>query len=225
MNRTRRSLVAALVAVGLTLGCLYWIDQGRAREAGALRREIAGLRARAAAEREQTRVPATTVATVAAPAPVVTQRPPAAPAPPPPPLPIYRNEGRATARAALQTLAWACDQGDAATVQTMLVFDDAARTKAEQLFTSMPPEARGSWRTVEDMAASVITLSVMASPFPDADVLEHIELEDVSPERARLHLRGTRRDGLEFQRTGAGWSYVISEVMVDRYIQQQAAGR
>lgn len=222
MSRAGRSSVAALAAVGVTLGCLYWIDQGRAREAGELRREIAGLRAGAATEREQSRVPAMTVA---APAPVVNPTPAVVPATPPPPLPIYRNEGRATARAALQTLAWACDQGDAATVQAMLVFDDVARTKAEQLFSSMPLDARGSWRSVEDMAASVITLSGMQAPFPAADVLEHVELEEMSPDRARLHLRGTRRDGMEFQRTGAGWSYVITEAMVDRYIQQQAAGR
>ncbi|MBE2214307.1 MAG: hypothetical protein IAE82_10590 [Opitutaceae bacterium] len=223
MNRVGRSSLGALAAAGLTLGCLYWIDQRRAGEAGALRSEIAGLRARAAA-REPVAPPAM-AATPGGGVSVATPAPTAAPATPPPPLPIYRNEGRATARAALQTLAWASDRGDVTTVQAMLVFDDAARTKAEQLFSSMPPEARGSWRSVDDMAASLITMSGMQAPFPAADVLEHIELEPLSPERARLHLRGTRRDGLEFQRTSTGWSYVISEVMVDRYIQQQAAGR
>ena len=223
MNRLHRTAVAVLAACGLTLGCLYWVDQGRASEADALRSEIAGLRGRAAARKP---VPSTAmVATPLAAVPVVAPAPAATPVAPPPPLPIYRNEGRATARAALQTLAWACDQGDVAAVRAMLVFDDAARTKAEQLFSAMPPEARGSWRTVEDMAASVITFSGMASPFPAADVLEHIELEPLSPERARLHLRGTRRDGLEFQRTSAGWSYVISETMVDRYIRDLATAR
>jgi hypothetical protein len=224
MNRAGRSSVAVLAAAGLTLGCLYWIDQGGAREAGALRREIADLRERSAAERKPEHVPTSTVpspavSTIAAPAAPITA------IEPPPPLPIYRNEGRATARATLQTLAWACDQGDATTVQAMLVFDDAARAKAEQFFKSLSPEARGTWRTVEDMAALLITRSGMEAPFPAADVLDSVELEELSPDRVRMHLRGTRRDGSEFQRTSAGWSYVITETMVDRYTQQRAAGR
>jgi len=213
------------VAVGVTLGCLYWIDQGRAREAGALRREIAELRARAAAAGGRSALPATTAATAVAVAPVAHPAPPVADATPPPPLPIYRNEGRASARAALQTLAWASDRGDVAAVQDMLVFDDVARVKAQRFFESLPPEARGSWRTVDDMAAMLITKSGMEAPFPAADILDAVELETIGPDRARMRMHGTRRDGAEFQRTSAGWSYVITEAMVDRYMRQAANPR
>lgn len=225
MNRVGRSSVAVLAAVGLTLGSLYWIDQGRAREAGALRREIAELRARTAAQRVREPVTAALMATAAATAPVVTQPPPVAPTTPTPPLPIYRNDGRATARAALQTLAWASDRGDVAAVQAMLIFDDAARAKAEQFFATLSPDARGTWRTVDDMAALLITRSGMEAPFPAADVLDSVEFEELSPDRVRMRLRGTRRDGSEFQRTSAGWSYVITEAMVERYVRNPANPR
>lgn len=107
----------------------------------------------------------------------------------------------------------------------MLVFDERARTKAEQFFASLPPEARGTWRTVDDMAGALITQSGMEAPFPSADVLDAVEIEELTADRARLHLRGTRRDGSEFQRTSTGWSYVITEAQVDRYLQQRAGGR
>jgi len=227
MNRLHRTGVAVLAAGATTLGWLYWAQQARVREAVALRREIADLRVRIEAERERSRA----VAAVAAVVDRVPDTPVASPAPsrgpevPPSPPPIYRNAGRATPRATLQTLAWASDRGDVAAVGALLVFDEAARVKAQQFFDALPPEARGDWRTVDDMAAMLMTRSGMEAPFPAADVLEAVEIETLGPDRARMRMRGTRRDGSEFQRTSEGWSYVITEAMVDRYTRQAANTR
>ena len=59
--------------------------------------------------------------------------------------PTYRNDGLATPGATLQTLAWACDQGDMATMEKLQVFDPPAREKAMQFFPSLPPEIRAQW--------------------------------------------------------------------------------
>jgi hypothetical protein len=229
MSRIRSSILAALAAAGVTTGCLYLLNQPGNREAGALRLEIADLRSRAV-EHDRTRAVAAAVSSVSAPAPApavpVAVAAPASMAAPAP-MPIYRDEGRATARAALQTFAWACDRGDQATVQAMITFDDVARVKATQMFAAIPPGARSAWRTVDDMAAALLTQNGMAAPFPAADVLEHVQIEEVSADRMRIRLSGRRND-TEFQRTSTGWSYVITEPMVDRYIEQQqaaAAGR
>lgn len=212
--------MVALVAGGLTFVCLTWLDRGRAREAGELRREIAALRAQRVS-RPKPAVAASPVVGVAA-----TSHQPSPGAPSPlPPTPVYRNEGRATARAALHTLAWASDRGDVAVVGAMLIFDEPARAKADTMFAALPLSARGDWRTVDDMAAALMTRSGMEAPFPEAEVLDAVKIEEIGADRVRMRLAGTHRDGAEFQRTGAGWSFVITEPMVDRYIQQRVVER
>lgn len=228
MSILKTSLTTACIASLVTAGCLYALHRSAAREAAALQRENTRLR-QAAIERHRAAptpspVPAPPSPGVAVPAgsraavPEESQ-PLSAPAP------NYRNEGQATARAALQTFAWACDQGDAAAVARLITFDDAARAKAIVWFDSMAPASRPKGATVEAMAASVLTLAGMALPFPSSDILEHVPLEEISESRARLRLPGLARNGTEFQRTSEGWKYAITESMVDDYVARTARAR
>lgn len=220
MLTLRLSIITALASAVLTAGCLYYIHHRRSAEAGRLRwqnnqlRVQAVARARDAAPRNQ---PVVTVAPPREnPAAVAESLPQTDPIVPP----IYRNEGTASPRAALQTFAWSCDQGDARAVANLIVFDEAARAKAVQLFDHMPAQARGSWTSVDDMAAGLLTMSGMSAPFPNADVLERAELEELSTDRVRLRLNGAPRDGTEFQRTAQGWKFAVTEAMVDGYIRR-----
>lgn len=217
MSPLKTSVLVAPLAALATVAALFFLHQSRAREARSLRDENDRLR-RTAFERlhpalaAPASAPATTAAAAPTPAPVdSTTRPPA-------PAPLYRDEGRATPLAALQTLAWACDRGDDATVSRMLYFDPAAQKKAEAYFASLPADARAHWPTVNDMAATLLTRDIMEHPFPAAEILATATTEPLSPDRVVVRLPGTPKDGGEYQRTATGWSYAITEAAVDAYL-------
>ena len=212
MSPIKASLLAALASAVLTAGLLYYLNLHRAREAAVLRRNNNLMRVQAS-QRHQ--------------AQAAVLAPPAQPgekiATPPEPAPVaaaenYRNEGRATPRAALHTFAWACDRADAATVSRMIHFEPAARELAEALLAGLPESERDKFRTVDEMAATMLTLNVMAHPFPNAAVLDAAMLEPLGEERASLRLPGTAKDLIQFQKTGEGWKYVITDAMAEAYL-------
>ena len=171
-----------------------------------------------ASQRQQTRSAATRSA---APSPVaIIPAAPAASIPTEKSAEYYRNEGNATPLATLQTFAWACDRGDIETVGRLLHIDAAARPKAEAFMAALPVSARAQWKTVDEMAASLLTRSIMASPFPNADILATATIETVSENRVRLRLPDVPKDGTEYQKTAEGWKYVLTEAVVDAYINQ-----
>lgn len=134
--------------------------------------------------------------------------------------PTYRNEGQATPAAALQTLAWACDRGDMATMEKLQVFDAAAREKTMKFFPSLPPEIRAQWATPEAMSAALYISDGMDHPYPGAAVLEHAEFETINPTRVRLHLPGANGDDYEFQLTTEGWKVAVTMEVVDAAIKK-----
>lgn len=218
MSPLKSSLIVALVSVAATAGGLYYLQQQRGREAASLRRQNNAMRVQLN-QRWQSRKPdAAPDATVAGQA--ATPRANPLPAPGRGPVDNYRNEGQASPRAALQTLAWACDRGDAETVGRMIYFDESARRKLEVYLAAVLKDNSTQWKSVDDLAASMLTYHGMSRPFPNADILEVAVIETVSEDRAMLRLRGTARDRTQFQRTAEGWKYVVTEALVDAYIAQ-----
>jgi len=128
---------------------------------------------------------------------------------------VYRNVGMATPIATLQTMAWACDQGDVATARALFVIDDSARPEASAVYAAMPAEARAEWKSVEAAAAAIIVSNGIEHPYPSAEVLALAKVESVTAGRVRLLLPGTDVTGLVFQQTTEGWKYVISKAVVD----------
>lgn len=217
MSPLKSSLFAALASAVLTAGLLYYINQQRAREAAVLRRNNNQMRVQAS-QRHQAQ--ATALAPPARAGEMI--------ATPPEPIPVaaaenYRNEGRATPRATLHTFAWACDRADAALVSQMILLDPAARELAEALLAGLPEKERIKYGTVDEMAAAMLTLNVMAHPFPPAAVLEVAVIEPLGEDRAVLRLPGTAKDRSQFQKTGDGWKYVITDAMAEAYLKNSAA--
>lgn len=134
----------------------------------------------------------------------------------------YRNEGQDTPLSALQTYAWACDHGDVARMETLIVFDVAARKKADDYFATLPRTVRTQWASLDAMAAAIHISAGMNNPFPGAALLQQARFESSSPDRVVVVMPGTNADRSEFQRTAAGWKLVITEAMVDAHIQQEA---
>lgn len=132
----------------------------------------------------------------------------------------YRNEGQATPHAALQTFAWACDQGDEELMQKLLVFDDIARKKIEAHLNGLPSEARPAGGSLEAMAAALYVSDGIQHPYPVAAVLERARFEPITPVRVILRLAGANGNGYEFQHTAEGWKVAITDAVVDGYIKQ-----
>jgi hypothetical protein len=223
MSPFRTSLFAALFSVVATAGALYYFQQGRSRELRQLQRQNNQMRAEAnrrylatlgEADRSPPVFSRATTTGKAAPtqAAAATSAPPRAE--------YYRDEGNATPDAALQTFAWACDRGDTDAVARLLHIDAGARPKAEEFFASLPPAARTQWKNVDAMAATILTRSFMSAPFPNADILETATVETISTDRVRLRLPDVSIDGTEYQKTQHGWSYVLTEAVVDSYIER-----
>lgn len=230
MSPLKTSLVVGLLSGVITAGGFFYFHQGRMREFHRLQSQNNRMRLEAY-QRSLVRD------TIAKPAPSAgsfglkeTVSVSVVAAKPATKLPdYYRNEGNATPLAALQTFAWACDRGDAEAVGRLLYIDAAARPKVEAFMASLPEKVRAQWKTVDEMAAAILTESIMARPFPNADILETATPEPVGEGRIKMRLPNVPKDGTEYQKTAQGWKYVVTEAAVDAYLrhvaEQAKAGR
>ena len=221
MSPLKSSLTAAVLSVVVTAGGLFYLQRSRVREARQLQLQNGQMRAEAS-RRHQAAADARNPPVSARPTTTVNSSPAitAAENPARNPAEYYRNEGNATPLATLQTFAWACDRGDTETVRRLLHIDAGARPRAEAFMASLPEAARAQWKNVDEMAATVLTRSIMGRPFPNADILETATAEPITADRVRLRLPDVPRDGTEYQKTPEGWKYVLTEAVVDDYIRR-----
>lgn len=204
---------AAIVAAALTIGGLIYRQRLQDGEIRHLRSENSRLRGEAYRRVTAAAASAPTAAVAARATPAVgtaTARTTAAPE-------EYRNEGRATARAALQTLAWSCDRGDIETLTKLMRLEPAARAKVDVYYASLPADVRSRWKSADEMVATFVSVGAQMSPFPSADVLEAAVMESAGEDRLLLRIPGTNKDRLAFQRDADGsWSYTMDAAMMDR---------
>ncbi len=86
---------------------------------------------------------------------------------------------------------------------------------------SLPPGKVPPGLTPEAMAAGLIAQMYQAHPFPNPTALDQITFTPASDDLVTVNAAGYfSLDQKQFQRTPTGWSYVISEVMVDNYLAQ-----
>ncbi len=221
MSPLKTSLIVSVVSVLVTAGGLYYFQQGRTREARHLRSQNnrmlleANQRVMARQSAAPTPTSSGSVAAGSASAPAA--------APVSRMAEYYRNEGNATPLATMQTFAWACDRGDIETVQRLLFVEEAARPKVEAFVAALPENVRAQWKSVDETVAALLTESVMGRPFPRHDILATATPEEVSAGRIRLRMPNVPRDGTEYQQTADGWKYVLTEKVVDAYINQVRA--
>jgi hypothetical protein len=219
MSPLKASLVFGLLSGVVTAGALHYFHQGRTREFHRLQSQNNRMRLEAyqrSVGRSVAESPSVTSTQ-----PVASVGPAAVPSSAAPIVArmaeYYRNEGNATPMATLQTFAWACDRGDTDTVGRLLHIDAAARPKAEAIFASLPEKVRAQWKTVDEMAAALLTESIMGKPFPNADILETATVETISADRVKMRMPNVPKDGTEYQKTPEGWKYAVTEKMVDDY--------
>ena len=134
------------------------------------------------------------------------------------PVRSYLNAGQATPIATLQTMAWACDQGDVGTMARLFIIDGAAGPKVDAIYSGIPAGLRAEWNSAEALAAAIIVHNGIEQPYPGSEVLALAKIEPIMERRVALILPGAIVSGLVFQQTADGWKYVVSEAVVDDYI-------
>ncbi len=212
MKTLKWCVLAAVVAAVLTAGGLAWRQKREDGEIWRLRSANNRLRSetyRRQAALEKAAAPGAPVAITAASA-----KPTAAAARA---VEEYRNEGRATARAALQTLAWCCDRGDVPALVQLTQLEPEARAKAEAYYAGLPADVRTRWKSADEMVATLLSVATQMSPFPSADVLDAATMEPAGEDRMQLRVPGTNKDRLPFRRGADGnWNFVLDAAMMDR---------
>jgi len=211
MKTLKWCVLTAAVAAALTAGGLAWRQK---REDGDIRRlRSANNRLRSEAYRRQ----AAAEKAVAPSAPVAITAAGAKPAAAARAVEEYRNEGRATARAALQTLAWCCDRGDVPALVQLTQLEQEARAKAEAYYASLPADVRTRWKSADEMVATLLSMATQMSPFPSADVLDAATMEPAGEDRMQLRVPGTNKDRLPFRRGADGnWNFVLDARLLDQ---------
>ncbi len=220
MSSVKLSVLSAVAAIVLVSAWCSWLRHERNAEAHALRLANARLQ-REAPVHNQTDVAPSPVApgaskfkesVAATPAP---KRKAAATA-------DYRFQGQATPVDALQTMAWAMDQGDVELMMRMITFDETARSRLEAHRASLPPETRAQWPTVDALAATLLTSRGINHPYPRADLLARATVEPISADRVLVRLPGTPKDREIYQKVGDVWKWVITEPLVNAYLEYAA---
>lgn len=216
-SRWKSSLAAGVSSAVVTAGLLYLNVQRTQAEILRLRQEneeqSLKLLQPSAAEKRPDATP--TSLPVSTPAPKTAT---------PAPLPAaYRNEGHATPVATLQTFAWACDNGDVAALAKLITFEGEGREKVAAFVAQLPESQRASWRSPEELAATVCIGTYLRFPYPLAEVIDLATTETVRTDRVRLRLPGTALDGGNYQKTPEGWKFVIPYKDVEQRLKSLAA--
>ena len=137
------------------------------------------------------------------------------------PVAEWKNGGRATVPAAVETLLWAAQGGDVEVLTGALQLDAAARAKAEALIAGLPEASRAQFGTPEKLVA--LFLAKDAAGVTGMQILGQ---RDISAEVVGVRVRfaneegKTKEEGLGFARTTDGLKMIVPEKIVDKYAQQ-----
>lgn len=129
------------------------------------------------------------------------------------------NVGRATPRAAGETMAWALQQADFKTAAEGLTFGAPERQKLEAFIATLPEKSRSDYGTPEQLVALVMAGS--PKPIAGVQVLSRAQ-PDPDSEIARVQWQyqtgELHQDEIRFRRDADGWKQVVSPALTDRVI-------
>lgn len=129
----------------------------------------------------------------------------------------WKNAGRFTPAAALETTLWAAAGGDLDALANSLVLAPEARVRAEALLASLPDSMRASYATPEHLIA---LFTVKDIPLGSMQVRKQTPRgSDETAVRVRLRsAEGHVKDAeLTLRRDEGGWRLVVPESAVRRY--------
>ena len=132
------------------------------------------------------------------------------------PASAWKNLGRQTAAAAMETFFWASEGGDVETLAASILLEPDAREKALAILARMPEATRALYDTPEKFIALFMARDgdIRAMQVLDENVAGQDALVNV---RAQKGDGKTKEDGYVFRRVGDGWQLVVPGKAVDKY--------
>ena len=139
----------------------------------------------------------------------------------------WKNAGRATAAATLESFLWAATHGDTDALIGMLDFRTGeAGGKLEEVFAGLPAEVRGRYGSPERMFASLLAAK-MASTVKAIAVVTQSEFDSSSSSRksAVVRVRYENANGLQkdqpiiLTRNTGEWRFIVTGPAVEAYTQ------
>lgn len=137
----------------------------------------------------------------------------------------WKNAGRGTPEATLETALWAAAGGEVDVLAQLLAMDEPARRRAGQLLDGLPEPSRSTYRTPERLLALLA-----AKDLPAGVVVARVSaVSQQSPGEVTMRVRlqedggASRSAKLTVRRVGAEWGLVVSERAVAKYGDQLTA--
>lgn len=149
------------------------------------------------------------------------------------PAETFTNAGRSTPRAALETLHWAINGGNAALIAQDMVLPPDTQKAAADLFDQLPPDKKAEYGTPDQLVAALLAST---NQIAGAQVLSEKDgaqapgfdasLKD-DPTYRTLHLQAQYTDGrvrerdVVVQQTPDGWRNVVLTSQIERLSELQ----
>ena len=125
----------------------------------------------------------------------------------------FGNVGRATPRAAFQTLVWAAMKGDDRVLATALAMPEPAREKADALLARLPEDARKKYPTAESLAAIAVAGEMLKG---GALELPGETFRDATHAVIQIRTQNSAKEArLPMQLGPGGWQFVVPERAID----------
>jgi len=128
----------------------------------------------------------------------------------------WKNRGRGSPEAAMETMLWAASGGNLDALKETLSINDETRAKAEELLTTLPGTARSQYSTPEDLLAVVIAGNV---PLDSAQLVAR---QQIDADHVTEYLRLKNADGitrqvyLSLDQSPDGWRLVVPSSVVEQ---------
>ena len=137
----------------------------------------------------------------------------------------WKLAGRATPRAAFESVLWAATHQDIDHLAALLGFDAKTRVKAEAFFAQLPPETQAQYGSPEKIAATMLAANMPANLNAVAGLGESTQQD-----RSQLFMQLQRSDGTvkanayTFQRGPDGWQLIVPGSVLQGYEKELTDG-
>jgi len=136
----------------------------------------------------------------------------------------WKFAGKATPKAAFESVLWAATRQDIDSLATLLSFDPKARAAADGFFAQLPDEVRAQYGSPEKIAATMLAATMPANLSAMGELSEN-----VGPDNAMLLMGVQRGDGtqkdtaFQFHRGTDGWQLLVPPGVMEAYLRKLGA--
>jgi hypothetical protein len=133
----------------------------------------------------------------------------------------WKDQGRATPEAALETMLWAASGGNVASLKDVLVLAPETRIKAAEMISNLQDSSRQQYASPEDLMAVVVAGNV---PLDSAQVVARQQNQDdqvIEYLRLKDSNGNTRQVFLSLQKTTDGWQLTVPPSAIDQIAKKQ----